>query len=111
MTAAATTQNQADLFGNPPPHSKALIGVCVTAPVRCPRCHSTAAVIGAGKGPHCAALMCVCGRHCGWISTASLNFISETVRRFGRPTDPIVMRTPKDSGQLEAVRQPNSTER
>ena len=53
-----------------------LIGLRVMAPSRCPRCHGTAAVIGAPKGPHAAALMCICGRHLGWISSDTFNFIS-----------------------------------
>jgi hypothetical protein len=69
-----------------------LIGLRVMAPSRCPRCHGTAAVIGAPKGPHAAALMCICGRHLGWISSDTFNFISVLVRRFGRPTEPIVVR-------------------
>ena len=69
-----------------------LIGLRVTAPSRCPRCRGTAAVIGAPKGPHAAALMCACGRHLGWISSDTFNFISDLVRRFGRPTEPIVVR-------------------
>ena len=62
---------------------------CIVMPAPCPRCNGTAATIGAGRGPHCASLMCVCGRHLGWMSRQSHGFITATVRQFGRPTEPI----------------------
>jgi hypothetical protein len=45
--------------------------------------------------------MCVCGRHLGWMSVPTFNFIAEIVRQFGRPSEPIcVTRKPptSDSG-------------
>jgi hypothetical protein len=85
-----------------------LIGVAITMPTACRRCHGFSAVVGAGRGPHAASLWCACGRHAGWISHESFNFIAETVRRFGRPTSPIQIsrrnaeqssRTPSDAGR------------
>jgi hypothetical protein len=67
----------------------ALIGLAITGPEPCPRCSGHDAVIGAGRGPHKASIMCVCGRHLGWMSVATFNFIAETVCRFGRPSVPI----------------------
>ena len=74
-------------YGDPPPPSEALglqrpergydgrdqcsggrivtdlVGLAIVMPAPCPRCNGTAATVGAGRGPHCASLMCVCGRH------------------------------------------------
>ena len=94
------------LFGDNPQPAKGLIGVRLVMPSRCPRCHGTPAVMGAGKAMRAAALICICGRHLGWMSSDTFNFISDLVRRFGRPTETIVVRTPRDGGESEAVHQP-----
>jgi hypothetical protein len=65
------------------------VGIAVAMPRQCPRCYGHTATIGAGCGPHAASLVCACGRHLGWMSKASYDFIAETVRLFGRPTKPI----------------------
>ena len=45
------------------------------------------------KGPHAASLICAtCGVHCGWLSHVTHKFLTETINRFGRPTEPIVIR-------------------
>lgn len=74
--------------------SDVLVGLPVKLPDRC-HCGSTLASIKAGVGPHCAGLRCACGRHRGWMSAAAYNFLIETVKRFGRPTEPIQIRVPK----------------
>jgi len=66
-----------------------IIGLRVITQNQCPRCRCTAAKLGAGRGPHHASLMCVCGRFLGWISQETFNFVTEVVQRFGRPTEPI----------------------
>jgi hypothetical protein len=66
-----------------------LVGLAIIMPAPCPRCHGTAATIGAGRGEHAASLMCVCGQHRGWMGPQSYGFIAATVRQFGRPTEPI----------------------
>ena len=66
-----------------------LVGLAITLSEPCPRCRGHDAVIGAGRGPHKASIMCVCGRHLGWMSIATFNFTAEIVRRFGRPSTPI----------------------
>jgi hypothetical protein len=71
-----------------------LVGLAITMPSPCSRCNGTAATVGAGRGPHCASLMCACGRHLGWMSKQSHDFIAETVQQFGRPTEPIRIRAP-----------------
>ena len=56
-------------------------------------CCRNICVIEAGKGPHAGALHCVdCGRHRGWVSKSSAQWIETVVTRFGAPTTPIVVR-------------------
>jgi len=84
-----------DMFGVPPLDDTTLVGLAITLPEQCPRCNGPDAVIGAGRVPHNASVMCVCGRHLGWLSVPTFNFIAETVRQFGRPSEPIsVIRKP-----------------
>src|SRR4029077_3818970 len=88
MTAA-----QLDLFvAEPAAKDSVLVGLALVMPEQCPRCSGTTANIGAGHGPHAASLMCTCGRHLGWMSTATFNFLSDTARQFGRPKAPIEIR-------------------
>jgi hypothetical protein len=96
--------NQLALFPDiaAPAHRHDLVGLHVILPGACRHCGSHAATIGAGKAMHKAALFCECGRHGGWMSNQSFNFVSEIVSRFGRPTEPIVVRTPKAGGAVEA---------
>jgi len=81
------------------------IGLAITMPEPCPRCDGHDAVIGAGRGPHKASIMCVCGRHLGWMSVPTVNFIAETVRQFGRPSEPISVtrKPPRGDGGSEVV--------
>jgi hypothetical protein len=80
---------QPDMFSAEPATDMDLIGLAITVPERCPRCSGHDAVIGTGRGPHKASIMCVCGRHLGWMSTPTFNFLAETVRQFARPSEPI----------------------
>ena len=85
---------QTDLFGSTVP-STSLIGLTVVLPRPCRSCGETATTVGSSKGPHHAALHCVaCGRHVGWMSQESFNFVCAIVDRFGRPEDAIVVRRP-----------------
>jgi hypothetical protein len=79
---------QLDISGALPVDGR-LVGLAITLPEQCSRCSGHDAVIGAGRGPHKASIMCVCGRHLGWMSIATFNFIAETIRQFGRPSAPI----------------------
>jgi hypothetical protein len=87
-TGAAMT----DLFTPTPVAETTLVGLALTLPECCPRCSGHSAVVGAGRGPHAAAILCLCGRHLGWMSREGFSFLSETVRRFGRPTSSIQIR-------------------
>jgi hypothetical protein len=80
---------QFGMFPVAPSTDANLIGLAITMPEPCPRCGGHDAVIGAGRGPHKASIMCVCGRHLGWMSIATFSFIHSTIQQFGRPTEPI----------------------
>jgi hypothetical protein len=68
-----------------------LVGLIIKLPEPCPCCKAHAAVIGAGRGPHRASILCACGRRLGWVSKLSGDFLTETIRVFGRPTEPIAI--------------------
>lgn len=81
----------ADLFGNP-----TLVGLRVKLdrPVDRERpCCLNVCTIGAARGPHAGELICAgCGRHRGWLSNATAQWIEHVATRFGAPTTPIVVR-------------------
>jgi hypothetical protein len=85
---------QLDLFEQGSVSPGVLLGLPVRLPDLC-HCGSTLAAIESGRGPHIAGLRCACGQHRGWLSRASHKFLTETVRRFGRPTQPIRIRAPQ----------------
>ena len=83
---------QLDLFG-PPPSADPLLGLAVKLPNTCSKCADLVAIIGPGKPPHSASLLCrSCGLHRGWISRANYTFLTEIINKFGAPTEPIVFR-------------------
>jgi len=79
-----------DLFKTAAPD--VLLGLPVQLADTC-RCGAMVASIEAGCGPH--HLRCACGLHRGWVSGVTYKFLTETVKRFGRPTQPIQIREPK----------------
>jgi hypothetical protein len=88
---------QLDLFSPPSP----LLGVRVVRSDPCPKCRSFTAAIGTGRSPHVASLICaVCHRFVAWLPKVEHDFINSVVTEFGRPTEPIVLRshsTPTES--------------
>jgi hypothetical protein len=57
-----------------------------------PCCHNIC-TIAPGKGPHAGELFCTsCGRHRGWLSKATAQWIESVIARFGAPTMPLVVR-------------------
>jgi hypothetical protein len=78
---------RANLFDTAPSAetSDLLLGIEVKLPDKCPSCERTVALIEPGRGPHKAALRCVCGRHRGWVSSVSFAFVQKIVETFGRP--------------------------
>jgi hypothetical protein len=79
-----------DLFGDP-----TLVGLKMKLDRPADRkqpCCRNICMIGAGRGPHAGALHCVdCGRHRGWISKVSADWLKNVIARFGAIESPIVV--------------------
>lgn len=89
---------QLDLFravsGPPLPPGDPTHGLMVRLPTAC-RCGETLAVVGSGSGPHAASATCTaCGTHRSWLSHLTHDFLAKLISKFGRPTEPIVLRAP-----------------
>lgn len=70
------------------------IGLLVSLPRQC-RCGSTLATIGSTAGFHGAALICSnCNSHTRRLPDGSLAFIAKVTDLFGRPSEPIIIRSP-----------------
>jgi hypothetical protein len=70
-----------------------LTGLAVKLPDTCGKCGQLIAVVGPGKPPHFASLLCrSCGLHRGWVSRAKYTFLSEIINKFGAPNEPIIFR-------------------
>jgi len=64
-----------------------------TVDTPCVTCGETIVVIGEGAGPHAASLRCAgCDRHRGWLPGTIANFLSKSVRLFGVPDEPFLIR-------------------
>jgi hypothetical protein len=91
---------QPDLFLDAPQRDEApLVGLRIeltrTRDVPCAECGTTVVVVGLGVGPHGASLHCAgCRRHRGWLPKSVVEFLTESIRRFGWPTDPIMIANP-----------------
>jgi hypothetical protein len=84
---------QLDFFGAAAP-ADPLFGVAVKLRDSCGKCADLVAIIGPGKAPHFASLLCrLCGLHRGWLSRANYTFLNEVINKFGAPSEPIVFRT------------------
>jgi hypothetical protein len=56
---------------------------------------STLVIVGPGAGPHAAALACPhCHRNGGWLPKEAASFVTAIVKEFGRPTEPVIVRSP-----------------
>jgi hypothetical protein len=93
---------QFDMFHAKPSTGGSVVGLAITPPEQCPHCSGHDAVIGAGRGPHKASIMCVCGRHLGWMSTVTFNFINATVQQFGRPREPICVNRQRATAEVKS---------
>jgi hypothetical protein len=75
------------------PSTSPIINLRVRLPQAC-GCGSHIATIGSSSGPHEHRLDCT---HCGtwrqWLGRAEAHFISVVSKKFGAPTEPIVLRT------------------
>jgi hypothetical protein len=81
-------ENHADLTGA----TMNVVGLALTLPEQCPRCTGRSGTLSTGRGTHRASILCACGKHLGWLSDTTFNFLSESIGRFGRPTSPISIR-------------------
>jgi len=73
-------------------------------------CDDNTAIIYAGKGQHAGEFRCAaCGAHRGWLSHTMRDFILETVRRFGAPVEPIVVRQHQQENKTMAFQQKLNT--
>ena len=75
------------------PHNS-LVDITVRLPGRC-RCGAELATIDvdAAELSAAAALRCsTCSAPRGWLSHRTLDFITDAIRHFGVPTDPIIIR-------------------
>jgi hypothetical protein len=96
------TQAQLDFFAATAP-ADPLFGIAVKLPDTCSKCGELVGVVGPGKPPHCASLLCrSCRLHRGWISRANYTFLNEIIKKFGAPSEPIVFRSrstkPEENG-------------
>jgi hypothetical protein len=79
---------QLDLFGAPT-SGDPLLGLAVSK--TCRKCGDLVAILGPGKGPHSASLLCrSCGLHHSWVSRANYTLAKELTTKFGPPREPIV---------------------
>jgi hypothetical protein len=71
-------------------------GMCVALHDRCLNCGCSTAFVGRGPAPLYRQLLCdgcECGR--GSVSRELRDFLEKFVQQFGRPTEPIILRTGK----------------
>jgi hypothetical protein len=79
-------------FLAPDPNADPLIGLTVRPDDDC-SCGEGVAVIKAAKHPHAGALICItCGKHRGWLPRHAADFITENIKHFGRPSEPVSYR-------------------
>ena len=86
------TQN--DLFG--PTSTNPVVGLTTTLPDRpCKQCGSVSAVIeSTGRAMHHGSLRCCdCGQHRGWLRKETYDFLTASIKQFGKPAEPITIRT------------------
>jgi hypothetical protein len=75
-----------------------IIGVLVQPDDGC-SCGEQVAVVEAPVPPHAGSLVCCsCGKHRGWLPERARDFITETIKQFGRPTEPVAYRRSPTEG-------------
>jgi hypothetical protein len=76
------------IFGSP------LIGLVMKHDTSCMQCGGVAVIVGEPKKPHAGSLRCqTCSRRRGWLPNSVAAFLTETIRNFGLPEEPIEIRT------------------
>jgi hypothetical protein len=95
-----------DLFGSP-----TVVGIKVKLDRDIDRenpCHDNVAVIHPGKAQHAGERCAHCDRYRGWLPQSTCNFILETVRRFGAPCEPIIVRQHQQENKVAFQQKPNT---
>jgi hypothetical protein len=88
----AVRGGQPDLFAVLALMSRSAIGLEVELPSTC-QCGAHTAAVCSGTEPYPGELKCSkCGRHRGWVSDKTFRFLSGTIDRFGKPTEPVIVR-------------------
>jgi hypothetical protein len=84
-----------------------LEGIVVELDRGCAWCGSNALVIvGPGAGPHAAALACPhCNRNGGWLPQAAAGFITNVIKQFGPPNEPIIVRAGDTRAEPQRINQ------
>jgi hypothetical protein len=90
-----TVAVQLDLFGqSDKPGAEPIHGTQVQLSTPCERCRDWIAVVGPGKPPHRAEIVCAsCGTHRQWASNEVHQFISSAITTFGRLAEPVIVRS------------------
>ncbi len=90
-----------DMFGTSP-SSDSIVGLAARMPLPCRQCGSISATIeSTGTGPHHGSLRCGCGQFRGWVSKATYDFVTATIKQFGKPTEPIVISRSPNNGAVK----------
>jgi hypothetical protein len=88
---------QIDMFGTSPSFDS-IVGLAATMPSPCRQCGGVDATIeSTGTGPHHGSLRCSCGQFRGWVSKATYDFVTAAIKQFGKPVEPIVITTNKQT--------------
>jgi hypothetical protein len=94
--AAPSNHITLDAIGSIEASTNSIVGLLVRVERDIKCSHSNCrkvAVIGSSNAMYHGSLHCEqCGKHLGWLSKQSCDFVTETQRLFGQPTDPIVVR-------------------
>ena len=87
------TQN--DVFGATIASSNPIVGLHGKLPSRPGRsCGSIDVTIeSAGRAMHHGSLRCGCGQFRGWLSKQTYEFLTATITKIGKPTEPIEIHT------------------
>jgi hypothetical protein len=88
-----------DLFG--PTSTDPTVGLLAKLLDRpCRQCGSVNATIeSTGKGPHHGSLRCGCGQFRGWLRKETYDFVTATIKQFGKPIEPIEIHTSSKAGE------------
>jgi hypothetical protein len=52
-----------------------------------------ATIESTGRGQHHGSFRCGCGQFRGWLRKETYDFVTAGIKQFGKPTEPITIRT------------------